>query len=117
MGVTASVIAGILLTMAPLPWAVGSLLGAVAGIVFGAVGSRRARRLPGGQPAASTLRVGAAFSAFVLIYASLLAVQWPAQWEYQQCQAHALTHEAADSCLAEYRDNSVNLIQRLTGDQ
>jgi hypothetical protein len=101
------------LTLAPLPWSAAGVALVVGAIVLGVVGIRRARRVPGGRAAVTSFGIGLAFAAMLLLYFGLLAVQWPAQWEYQRCQGRALTEEAADACVTEYRRDSQSILNRV----
>jgi hypothetical protein len=112
---TGCLIGAFALTMAPLPW---SVLGVVLLLVATGVGSSgmsRARKVPWGRPMATSFGIGLVFAALLTIYSALLALQWPAQWEYQQCEAGALTNETADACLDAYRKDSISIMNRLVG--
>jgi hypothetical protein len=102
------------LTLAPLPWSVLGVVLVVAATGLGVVGIVRARRLPGGGPVATSFGIGLAFTALLLAYCALLAMQWPAQWHYQRCQHRALTEAARDACLVDYQRDSQAIVNRLT---
>ncbi|MDR1294364.1 MAG: hypothetical protein LBK59_05325 [Bifidobacteriaceae bacterium] len=103
------------LALAPLPWPIVGLAGAVGAVGFGIFGLVRARRLPGGGPVATSFAVGLTFAGIMLAYSALLAVQWPAQWNLQECLTRALTEQASDTCLATYQRESQSIAERLIG--
>jgi hypothetical protein len=99
--------------IAPLPWpALGAALIPWA-VVVGLRTLPRARRLPASGGTVAPLVGGLALAAFMTLYAVSLGVRWPVQWDFQQCQAQALTVEAQDQCLAQYQEDTANLISRL----
>jgi hypothetical protein len=103
------------LTMAPLPWPVLGIVLLVVAIGVGGAGMARARKVPWGRATMTSFGIGLAFAALLGVYSALLALQWPAQWEYQQCQAGALTNVAADACLDAYRRDSASIMNRVVG--
>jgi hypothetical protein len=112
---TGCLICAFMLTMAPLPWSALGIVMLVVGIGVGGAGIARARKIPWGRPAVTSFGIGLAFAALLAAYSALLAVQWPAQWTYQQCQAAALTTETADACLDAYRQDSLSIMNRVVG--
>ncbi|MDR1428509.1 MAG: hypothetical protein LBJ08_12265 [Bifidobacteriaceae bacterium] len=110
-----SALAAFGLTMAPLPWSMLGVVCVLAAIVLAIVGIARARRLPGGRPAMASLGIGLVFASLMLFYSALMAVQWPAQWDYQRCLGKALTQEAEDTCLVDYQQDSMTLVTGLLG--
>lgn len=112
---TAAIAGAFALALAPLPWPVVGVALALGAVGLGISGIRRARRLPGGGPVATSFGIGLAFAGLMLAYSALLAVQWPAQWNLQQCLAKALTEQASDACVADYQRESQSIAQRLIG--
>jgi hypothetical protein len=91
---------------------VGTVLVLVA-IGLAIYGIRRARVLPGGGGAVGPLVAGLGLAGLMLLFSVTLALQWPAQWEYQQCQGTALTQQAQDDCFKQYEKDTMSVLRRI----
>jgi hypothetical protein len=104
------------LMLGPMPWPAFGLVAVAVALTLAITGRVRVRDYPSAKPTARAFGIGIVFASLMLAYSGLLAVQWPAQWEYQRCQTGALTGEASDACLVAYQRDSQSIIDRIFGD-
>jgi hypothetical protein len=107
-------VAGVLVTLLPLPWRVASIAFLVGAVVTGVRALRTVLRSPlrGGLPA--MLAAGLLVTAMVLVGSLGSLATWPVDAERQACLDGALTRTAQQACERDYEDGLADLTERLT---
>ena len=111
---TLLVLAALLTTTLPLPWQLGSLAFAVAGLVVGVQALRRVWRSGLRQQLAPLLLVGVAFAALMIVSMGVMLAFWPAQVARQECQARAITIDAREQCEVDFQQSLTDRLSELT---
>lgn len=108
-------VAGVLVSMLPLPWRLASLAFLVGAAVAGvrALRSVVAARVRGGL--APMLAVGLAMTAVLAVSTLGTLALWPADTARQDCLSGALTRSAQAACERDYRDAVADLTRGVTG--
>lgn len=108
-------LACLLLSSAPLPWRMGSVVLAVAAIVAGAMALRRAWRAGVRGMLVVAVASGMAVSATLGLATLAVIPVWDVEMERQTCMSEAITHSARAECLTDYRDGLQEYQDSLTG--
>jgi hypothetical protein len=111
---TLLVLAALLTTTLPLPWQLGSLAFAVAGLVVGLRALRQVWRSGLRQQLAPLLLFGLAFAALMTLSMSVMLAFWPAQVARQECQARAVTIDAREQCELDFQQSLTDRLNELT---
>jgi hypothetical protein len=107
-------VAGVLVTLLPLPWRVASIAFLAGAVVTGIRALRTVLRSPlrGGLPA--MLAAGLLVTAMVLVGSLGSLATWSVDAERQACLNGALTRTAQQACERDYEDGLADLTERLT---
>jgi hypothetical protein len=107
-------VAGVLVTLLPLPWRVASIAFLVGAVVTGVRALRAVLRSPlrGGLPA--MLAAGLLLTGMVLVGSLGSLATWPVDADRQACLDGALTRTAQATCERDYQDGLDDLTERLT---
>jgi hypothetical protein len=107
-------VAGVLVTLLPLPWRVAAIAFLVGAAVTGVRALRAVLRSPlrGGLPA--MLAAGLLLTGMVLVGSLGSLATWSVDADRQACLDGALTRTAQAACEREYRDGLDDLTERLT---
>lgn len=107
-------VAGVVVTLLPLPWRLASVVFLVGAVVTGIRALRAVLRSPlrGGLPA--MLATGLLLTAMVLVGSLGSLATWSVDAERQACLGGALTRTAQAACERDYQDALSDLTDRLT---
>ena len=111
---TLLVLAALLTMMLPLPWQLGSLVFAVAGLVVGVRALRKVWRSSLRQQLAPLLLFGVAFAALMILSMSAMLAFWPAQVARQECLGRAVTIDATEQCEIDFQESLTDRLGELT---
>jgi hypothetical protein len=107
-------VAGVVVTLLPLPWRLASVVFLVGAVVTGIRALRAVLRSPlrGGLPA--MLAVGLLLTGMVLVGSLGSLATWSVDADRQACLDGALTRTAEAACERAYQDGLSDLTERLT---
>lgn len=110
---TLLLLAALVTTSLPLPWQLGSLGFAIAGLVVGLVGLRRVWRTGLRESFAPLMLFGLVFALLMTLSRSAMLMFWSVQMARQDCLDHAVTIDAREQCEADYQRSLNDRIEQL----